>query len=54
VRAAAVVVQDFATFLKKSALVIDGGVIGRRIRVPLTSVRGSTFAKQVQCINPQL
>jgi hypothetical protein len=39
--------QDFVMFLKKSALIIDGGVIGKRIRVPLTHVRGSSFAKQV-------
>jgi hypothetical protein len=41
------VVQDFATFVKKSALVIDGGVAGKRIRVPLSHVRGSEFTRQV-------
>lgn len=40
--------EDFVDFLKKSALVIDGGVIGKRIRVPLTHVRGSSFAKQYE------
>ena len=45
---ACLAVQDFVTYLKKSAFVIDGGIAGKRIRVPLTLVRSSSFAKQYE------
>ena len=39
--------DDFLQFMKKSAFVIDGGVIGHRLRVPLNNVRGSSYAGKV-------
>ncbi|MFN9940534.1 MAG: hypothetical protein ACK56I_13765, partial [bacterium] len=41
--------QDFLAFIKKSAFVIDGGVLGHRLRVPMNNIRGSSYARKVSC-----